>query len=273
MKSNSPICVIGGYDLLSKSFFYEARAKNSKSIFINLNGKKIKTYNVYNFKIFELKKILTLLYNNNIKNLLFLGKINRPSLEDFVLDGEIDQYISKITKSFKKGDGSILSSVLEIFIAKGFKILSPQSISKKYFFQKNELNKFLGKNNKSDKNKSIKILNDLSKYDNAQSIVIIKGYIIAIECAEGTDELLKRVFSIRKELGQIRIKEGLLTKIPKKSQSKLIDLPVIGVRTLKLINKANLDGIAINPKLTIVNNKEEFLKYAHENNLKIYSIT
>jgi DUF1009 family protein len=273
MKSNPPICVIGGYDILSKSFFYEVRTKNTKSIFINLNGKKINKLNVFNFKIFELKKILTLLKKNNIKNLLFLGKINRPSLEDFVLDGEIDKYISKFTQSFKKGDGSILSSVLEIFTRKGFNILTPQSISKKYFFQKSELCNILGKNNKLDRNKSIKILNDLSKYDNAQSIVIINGYIIAIEGVEGTDELLKRVFSIRKRLGQIHIKAGLLTKIPKKSQSKLIDLPVIGVKTLKLIDRANLDGIAINPKLTIVNNKEKFLKYAYENNLKIYSTT
>ena len=72
-------------------------------------------------------------------------------------------------------------------------------------------------NDKKDKNKSIKLLNDLSKYDNAQSAVCINGYIMAIEAVEGTDSMLKRVISIRKNLNQLDIKAGILTKIPKKN--------------------------------------------------------
>ena len=83
---------------------------------------------------------------------------------------------------------------------------------------------------------------------------------------------MKRVIKIRKKLDQIKNRAGLLTKLPKKNQSKLVDLPVIGLETIKLIKKANLNGIAINPKLTIIHNKEKFLNYAAENDLKIYNI-
>ena len=65
---------------------------------------------------------------------------------------------------------------------------------------------------------------------------------------------------------------GLLVKIPKKNQSKYIDLPVIGVKTLKLIKKANLNGILINHRFTLIHNKPKFLEYAQNNNLKIYSL-
>ena len=119
---------------------------------------------------------------------------------------------------------------------------------------------------------SCKLLNDLSKYDNAQSIVCVNGYIIAIEAVEGTDQLLSRVYSVRKKLNQIGFKAGVLTKILKKNQSKLVDLPVIGLKTLKLIKKANLNAIAIRPSLTLVHNKGKFLDYARKNNLKIYKI-
>tara|TARA_Y100000816_G_C25586681_1_gene315242 strand:+ start:298 stop:453 length:156 start_codon:yes stop_codon:yes gene_type:complete len=50
-------------------------------------------------------------------------------------------------------------------------------------------------------------------------------------------------------------------------------LPVIGIKTLKLILKANLMGIAINPSFTIIHNKEKFMKMAKENNLIIYDIS
>ena len=127
-------------------------------------------------------------------------------------------------------------------------------------------------NDKKDISKSIKLLNDLSKYDNAQSIVCVNGYIIAIEAVEGTDSLLMRAASIREKIKQIDNKAGLLIKIPKKNKSKLVDLPVIGVKTLKLVKKANLNGVAINPKYTIIHNKKNFLSFAYSNNLKIYSV-
>ena len=92
--------------------------------------------------------------------------------------------------------------------------MPPNTISDN-FFNKDEvvcnINKDL-----FDIEKSLKILDDLSKYDNAQSIVIVNGYIIAIEAAEGTDKLLSRTYYIRNKLNQIKDKKGIIVKIPRK---------------------------------------------------------
>ena len=271
MKSNNPLAIIGGYDSIAKSFFKKIQSINKSSIFINVNNNNVIYERVYNYKIFELKKILTVLKKNKIKYLLFIGKINRPDLTSFKSDGVIDNYIPILYKSFRHGDGKILKSVIDIFLKEGFKILSPNKISSSFFLNNSELSKYTLIDDKKDVKKSIKLLNDLSKYDNAQSIVCIKGYILAIEAAEGTDNLLIRSAKIRKELGVIERKAGIITKIPKKNQSKLIDLPVIGEKTLRLIKKANLNGIAINPKLTIIHNKIRFLRLAKKYDLKIYN--
>ena len=272
MRSNIPIAVIGGYDAISMSFFSKARLLNNKSIFINVNNKRIIKDRVFNYKIFELKKILKKLNEHRIQNLIFLGKIIRPNLSDFKADGEIDKYIPLLIKSYMQGDGKVLCSVLSIFTKKGYKVLSPRKISSSFFLEKDELNFNMINNDKTDISKSIKLLNDLSKYDNAQSLVMVNGYIIAIEAAEGTDSMLIRAANIRKKLNQSEHKAGILTKIPKKNQSKFIDLPVIGVRTIRLAKKVNLSGIAINPSFTIVHNKNKILKLAKENGLKIYNV-
>ena len=75
---------------------------------------------------------------------------------------------------------------------------------------------------------------------------------------------------VRKNLNQLKFKAGILVKIPKKSQSKLVDLPVIGLNTLRLIKKANLNGIAIYPKHTLIHEKRKVLQYAKKYKLKIY---
>ena len=49
-----------------------------------------------------------------------------------------------------------------------------------------------------------------------------------------------------------------ISKSSQKNQSRLIDLPVIGLKTIKLVKKVNLNGIAINGKYTMVDNKKNF---------------
>ena len=153
---------------------------------------------------------------------------------------------------------------------KYFKIISPREVSKSFFFNSEELDKLNSDNDAIDVDKSKKLLNEISKFDNAQAVVCVSGYIIAIEAAEGTDRLLNRVFDVRKNLNQLKSKAGILVKIPKKSQSKLVDLPVIGLNTLRLIKKANLNGIAIYPKHTLIHEKRKVLQYAKKYELKIY---
>ena len=270
MKDSQPLAIIGGYDMISKAFFTESKKINNNSIFINLNNNKVKNKKIYNYKIFQLNKIFKTLKFNKIKNLLFLGKVDRPNLSHIKNDGEIEKYIPLLLNSYQQGDGKILSSVLEIFIQNGFKIISPREVSKSFFFNTEELDELNYNKDVIDVDKSKKLLNEISKFDNAQAIVCISGYIIAIEAAEGTDNLLNRVFDVRKNLKQLKFKSGILVKIPKKSQSKLVDLPVIGLNTLRLIRRANLNGLAIYPKHTLIHEKRKVLQYANKYELKIY---
>ena len=84
--------------------------------------------------------------------------------------------------------------------------------------------------------------------------------------------MLNRSRQLRKDLDQLKTKSGFLVKKIKKSQSKIIDLPVVGPKTINLIKKANLKGLAIDIKSTLVYKKDEFLRLAKEYDLIIYDI-
>ena len=254
MKDKKPICIIGGYDPLSNSFYNFLKKNDKSTIFINVNGRKIKKSKFYNFGIFELKKILNVLNKFKVNDIIFIGKVRRPNLDSYKTDGEIEKYINLILSSFLEGDGAVLNVIIKIFREKGYNVLPANSISNKFILQKSEIHNAEISSDKRDIAKSIKILNALSKYDNAQSLVCVNGHIIGIEAVEGTDELLKRSYVL------------------KKNQSKLIDLPVIGPKTLTLIKKSNLNGLAINRKYTIIENKHKTLKLLKDLNLRIYDV-
>ena len=84
--------------------------------------------------------------------------------------------------------------------------------------------------------------------------------------------MLNRSRQLRKDLDQFKTKSGFLVKKIKKRQSRFIDLPVVGPKTISLIKKANLKGLAIDIKSTLVYKKDEFLRLAREYDLIIYDI-
>ncbi len=264
------VCIMGGYDDLSKSFFDDLKKNKKQSIFINFNKSKTKKKNIYNLKVYELKKILNLLKLKNISIIIFLGKIDRPNLKYFKLDGEIDKYLPTLYNAYEKGDDFLLKSILNIFKKYGYLIKSPLDLSASYSLNKMDLNVDPDLRTKMDIKKGRDILIALSKFDNAQSIVIIDGYIHAIEAAEGTDQMLKRVIEIRKRNKTIHENKGVLIKMAKKNQSRLVDLPVLGPKTIEIVSKANLASIALDPLSTLVLNKETFIKKAKKESINLF---
>ncbi len=272
MKNESTRCIIGGYDSLSKSYFYQLKKKYKSVLFINLQDKIFHDNNLHNFKIYQLKSILSLLKENNVKEIIFLGKLKRPNLAEFKTDGVIDKYIPTLIESYKKGDGAVLNNVIQIFKEHNFRAVSPFKYCDEFSLRNISINGEYEKDDIVDIQKSNNLLNELSKFDNAQSVVCVNGYIIAIEAAEGTDDLLNRVFRLRKNLNQLDKKSGFLVKKPKKYQSKLVDLPVIGPKTIKLIRKANLKGLALDQSNTMIYKRDHVLKLIKQFKLKIYNV-
>ncbi|MFL2900848.1 MAG: UDP-2,3-diacylglucosamine diphosphatase LpxI domain-containing protein [Candidatus Pelagibacterales bacterium] len=272
MTNEETICIIGGYDDLSKSLFKILKNKYKSTIFINLLNTACHSKSVYNYNIFELKKILTLLKLKNVKDIIFLGKIVRPDLSKFKNDGVVENYIPILVDAYKKGDGAVLDAVVDIFIEHNFRAVSPFKYCDNFCLSNSDVLKTYKKEDIFDIKKSSDLLDSLSEFDNAQSVVCAEGYIIAIEAVEGTDALLRRSWQLRKDLGQIKIKSGFLVKKIKKNQSRIVDLPVVGPKTINLIKKANLKGLAIDIKNTLIYKKNDLLKLAKKNDLIIYNI-
>tara|TARA_Y100000591_G_scaffold251242_1_gene222645 strand:+ start:242 stop:1075 length:834 start_codon:yes stop_codon:yes gene_type:complete len=270
------ICIIGGYDELSKSLFEDLLKNKKQAIFLNFNKSNLKkNKNIFNLEIYELKKILHILRSQNISEIIFLGKIERPNLKDFKLDGEIDKYLPILQSAYQKGDDFLLKSILKIFKQYGYLIKSPLDLSSSCLLSKENLRKANLKFDpdhriKMDIKKGRDILNALSKFDNAQSIVIVDGYILAIEAAEGTDQMLKRVIEIRKKNKTINENKGVLVKMAKKNQSRLVDLPVLGPKTVQFVAKANLASIAFDPCSTLILNKSIFLNKVKRENIGLF---
>jgi DUF1009 family protein len=93
-----------------------------------------------------------------------------------------------------------------------------------------------------------------------QAIVIKDSKIIAKENKDGTKKMLSR---LKKRSNSI------LIKFPKNKQDLRIDLPTIGIQTLKDCKKFGLKGIVLKSKQNIFLNKDECIKFANRNKIFI----
>ena len=64
-------------------------------------------------------------------------------------------------------------------------------------------------------------------------------------------------------------KNGVLVKFQKKKQDKRIDLPTVGLYTLKQCKSAGLKGMVLKHKDNIFLNKTEAIKFANKNKMFI----
>ena len=71
-------------------------------------------------------------------------------------------------------------------------------------------------------------------------------------------------------LSKLRKKsDGILIKLPKKEQDLRVDLPTVGLQTLKDIKKYGLRGVVLQSKKNIFLDKNECIKFANKNKIFI----
>jgi DUF1009 family protein len=107
--------------------------------------------------------------------------------------------------------------------------------------------------NQADIAKGLAFLHATSPFDIGQAVVVSDARVLAVEAAEGTDQMLDRIAQLRRN-GRIAAasRRGVLVKMAKRGQDRRIDLPSIGPRTVEGAARAGLAGIAAVAGSTIV---------------------
>ena len=247
--------------------------KNIEFLILDLTKSYIyKRYkNSYSLKITELGKAISILKKNNCKNVIFIGKVERPDISLLKFDTKALFYLPRLFSAFKKGDGNILKEIIKIFKENKLNVVNSMKFTPELIFKDKSINKLkINNTDKSSISKGVKIIKSLSKFDIGQSVVINNGYVLAIEGPEGTDETIKRSLLLSKKY---KLKnKSILIKFPKVNQDLRIDLPTIGFDTIKNCIKANIKGIAVKRSQNIILDKDKIINLVKKNNFFIISI-
>ena len=243
------------------------KVKNKKKYLIidlTKNKKFKKDRNSYSVSLGQFGKIIKILKDNKCKRVLFAGKVKKPKFSKLRLDLKGVYYMPRIIKSAKLGDAAILKEIINVLKKENIKTISSLAFNPELTLEKG--NYSTTKPNKIDKldiNKAIATLNRLGKYTFSQGTVVRNKKVIAIEGKGGTQKMLKRCKSKKFK------KKGVLVKFPKKMQDLRIDLPTVGIKTLKQCKLAGLKGIVMKDKKNVFLERKKCISFANKNKMFI----
>ena len=254
-ESDFPIKILNKIKKYKKKYFIIDLSKNSKF-------KKDK--NSYRVSIGQFGKIINLLNKKRCKKVLFAGKVNKPKLSKLKLDLKGIYYFPRIIKSSKLGDAAILKEIIKILKEQKIKTINSLTFNPELTLKKGNHTKLKpNKNDKIDINKAIKTLNKLGKYNFSQGTVVRNNKIIAIEGKGGTEKMLKKCKSKKFK------NTGVLVKFPKKKQDLRIDLPTVGLKTLRQCKNSGIKGIVLKSKQNVFLEKKKCIVFANQNKMFI----
>ena len=192
-------------------------------------------------------QMIATLRKEGCTELCIAGAVERPDLKrvHFDLGGLLN--LPRIVGMMLGGDNHLLTTVVRFFEGKGFKVVGAHEVAPSLLAAVGALGRVHPTSEaKTDMAHGFEVARMLGTVDVGQAAVVSRGYVLAVEAAEGTDAMIERVRELRAKRGRLKGRRvGVLVKRAKPSQDRRVDLPVIGLRTVDLVAGANLAGIGV----------------------------
>ena len=195
----------------------------------------------------QIGRLFTLLASEKCRDVVLIGSIRRrPSLRSLLGDWGTLRRLPRIIAAIVGGDDNVLKNVVKIFEDEGYRVVGAHDIAPQLLAPAGVLTRAApDEAAERDVRTAATLLRAISPFDVGQAAVVARRRVIAVEAAEGTDQMLVRCATLRRE-GRIgRGPDGALVKCVKGGQELRADLPTIGPATVAAAAEARLSGIAV----------------------------
>lgn len=270
--------VAGGGDL-PRRVAEQARRTGRNPFVVGLKGfaeaSLLEEFDGPELSVGEIGRLIQLMKKEGCEEMVFAGSLKRPDFSALKLDLKGVQSLPKILAAAKKGDDALLRAVMDVFAEAGFRIVGADDVLNDLLVQAGPLGAMSpGADHWPDIRRAAEVAKISGSLEIGQGAVSCASLILAVEAQEGTDCMLARVAELPVEIrGMPEARRGVLVKRPKPQQERRIDLPTIGVTTVRGAAKAGLAGIAVEAGAALVVDRENVANAANELGIFIYGFT
>ncbi len=216
---------------------------------------------VHHLKIEEIPEAFRLIEKSDAEEAVMVGKVeHKIAFSSLMKHPSLLKFVSRFRGKNPMG---ILKAIGEMIEERGVKLESPLKFLPHLRFKKGVLTGKLSKEEEGEIARAFDIAKKIASMDIGLSIAWKEGAVIAVEAVEGTDEMIRRA-------GQL-VSDFYLIKVARPGQDLRLDLPVIGLETLKNLRENGGSGLVFEAETTIFLQPERSLEFARKNGIKVIS--
>lgn len=220
--------------------------------------------NSVKYSVAQPGKIISHFKRNGFSHIIMLGKVEK----DLIFSNlKFDFTATKILLSAKnKKDKNILKAIINYIESEGITVLPQNYLMDDYMVKQTIYTKY---SPSAEEEKTIEIGIEAAKMltdiDAGQTVVVKNQSVIALEGIEGTDKAILRG-------GELAGKNCIVVKMARKNQDYRIDIPTIGLETVKKVAEIKGRGIVVEADKMLFIDQEEVINYANKNKIFIKGI-
>ena len=171
-----------------------------------------------------------------------------------------------ISSAKNKKDKNILKAIIDYIESENITVLPQNYLLDEFMASEKVYTKASpDKNEKKTIEIGIEAAKMLTSIDAGQTVVVKNQSVIALEGIEGTDKTILRG-------GELAGKKCIVVKMARNDQDYRIDIPTIGLETVKKVVQINGRGIVIEADKMMFIDKEEVIDFANKNKIFIVGI-
>ncbi len=206
-----------------------------------------------------LRRMVNALRREGVGELVFVGGIHRPTPWQLRPDWDLFTIILRVGwRIILAGDESLLKIVVREFETLGFHISGVHELFPELLAREGVYGSVHPDDSANmDIELGVRAAHDIGRADKGQAVIVQRQKVLGVEDRRGTDALMARCASMHADGPG-----GVLVKVAKPAQQRKIDVPPIGVDTVRAAKTAGLRGIAVEAGSAVVVDRDEVARAA-----------
>ena len=209
----------------------------------------------------EIMNLVSFFKKNGVKEAVFAGKIDPRIIFKREKFNETSHRI--LAQGEERSPTTIIKSIIDFMSREGIQITDPTPFITSSFCREGILTETKpSPESEEDIAFGWGIAKHIADSDIGQTVVVKDKSIVAVEGMEGTDEAIKRG-------GRLAGKGTVVVKVSRSFQDARIDLPAVGLNTVKSLIEAGSKALCFEAHRIPFFQKEESLSLADDNKISI----
>lgn len=194
---------------------------------------------------------------------ILAGQVNPLSLFRGGFDDEIKAALRALPV---KSAHTIFKRLIDLFAASGVKILPASLFMEACLPGEGPLTaRSLTDAERADMAHAQDVAHDMGLHDVGQTVMVKAGMVLAVEAFEGTNAAIRRG-------GRLGGRGAVLFKAAREGHDMRFDIPVVGLKTLKLMKRLGVTALGFQARRMILLDREEAVRYADKHGLALVGL-